>query len=55
LDRLPFTRHRLGYFIAKNVENPFVGLSAGLLLGLLLVPLSAISWGIGVALANIKK
>lgn len=36
--------------LANNVEIPFVGLSAGFYLGLLLVPLGAVLGGVGVAL-----
>jgi len=43
--------------VANNVEIPFVGLSAGFYLGLLLVPLTAVFAGLGVALqaANQSK
>ena len=40
---------------ANNVEIPFVGLSAGFYLGLLLIPLSAVLAGAGVALGSLKK
>jgi len=43
------------YFIANDVEIPFVGLSAGVFGGLLLVPLTAICAAAGVALGNAKK
>ena len=41
--------------IVNNVEIPFIGLSAGVLLGLILVPLSAVLAGAGVALGSLKK
>ena len=41
--------------LANEVEIPFVGLSAGVVLGLLLVPLTLVSAGAGVALASAKK
>eukprot|EP00542_Grammatophora_oceanica_P009889 CAMPEP_0194043030 /NCGR_PEP_ID=MMETSP0009_2-20130614/14731_1 /TAXON_ID=210454 /ORGANISM="Grammatophora oceanica, Strain CCMP 410" /LENGTH=221 /DNA_ID=CAMNT_0038687105 /DNA_START=84 /DNA_END=749 /DNA_ORIENTATION=- len=41
--------------LANNVELPFVGLSAGVTLGLLLVPLTVVFGGVGVALGNLKK
>lgn len=41
--------------LANDVELPFVGLSAGVFLGLLLVPLTAVLTAAGVALANAKK
>jgi len=41
--------------VANDVELPFVGLSAGVFLGLLLVPLAAISAAAGVALSNASK
>lgn len=41
--------------IVNNVEVPFVGLSAGVLLGLLLVPLAVVSGGVGVALSSTSK
>jgi len=43
------------YMIVNDVEIPFVGLSAGFYLGLLLVPLGAISGAVGVTLAGLKK
>ena len=43
------------FFIANDVEVPLIGLSAGLLGGLLLVPLTAISAAAGTALASLKK
>jgi hypothetical protein len=43
------------YLLANDVEVPFVGLPAGVVLGLLLVPLGAISGALGIALNNIKK
>lgn len=41
--------------VTNNVEIPFVGLPAGVLLGALLVPLSVGIGGVGVALASLKK
>ena len=41
--------------VANNVEIPFVGLSAGFYLGLLLVPLAGVLAVVGVALASLKK
>jgi len=41
--------------VANNVEIPFVGLSAGFYLGLLLVPLAGVLAAVGVALASLKK
>lgn len=41
--------------IANGVEVPFVGLPAGALAGLLLVPLTIASAGAGVALGSLKK
>lgn len=41
--------------LANHVEIPFVGLSAGFFLGLLLVPLSVVTGGLGVVLASAKK
>jgi hypothetical protein len=43
------------YLFANNVEVPLVGLSAGVVLGLLLVPLGVVSGGVGIALNNLKK
>merc|ERR1719261_1725322 len=43
------------FFIANDVEVPLIGLPAGLLGGLLLVPLTAISAAAGTALASLKK
>eukprot|EP00543_Licmophora_paradoxa_P011221 CAMPEP_0202457858 /NCGR_PEP_ID=MMETSP1360-20130828/15797_1 /ASSEMBLY_ACC=CAM_ASM_000848 /TAXON_ID=515479 /ORGANISM="Licmophora paradoxa, Strain CCMP2313" /LENGTH=218 /DNA_ID=CAMNT_0049078037 /DNA_START=6 /DNA_END=662 /DNA_ORIENTATION=+ len=43
------------FLFANNVELPFVGLSAGVTLGLLLIPLAAVSGGVGVALSSLKK
>jgi hypothetical protein len=40
---------------ANDVEIPFVGLSAGVFAGLLLVPLGVVSGAAGVALGNLKK
>lgn len=45
----------LEYFlVSNNVQIPFVGLSAGFFLGLLLVPLAAVLGGAGVALTALK-
>mmetsp|Transcript_20046 Transcript_20046/g.30474 ORF Transcript_20046/g.30474 Transcript_20046/m.30474 type:complete len:215 (-) Transcript_20046:173-817(-) len=41
--------------IETNAELPFVGLPAGVFLGLLLVPLSVILTGLGVGLSTLKK
>ena len=41
--------------LANDVELPLVGLSAGVVLGLLLVPLTVVLAGAGVALSNAKK
>lgn len=41
--------------LANNVELPFVGLSAGVVLGLLLVPLTIVSGGVGYALSAAAK
>lgn len=43
------------FLIANNVEVPFVGLPAAGVLGLVLVPLTVVSAGVGVALASAKK
>jgi len=43
------------YLVANDVEVPLIGLPAGALFGLLLVPLTVISGGVGVALAAAKK
>lgn len=43
------------YFLAANVEVPFVGLSAGVVGGLLLVPLTVILAAVGAALSKAKK
>lgn len=43
------------FLLANNVEVPFVGLSAGVVGGLLLVPLTIVSAGVGVALSSTKK
>lgn len=43
------------FFIANDVEVPLIGLPAGLVGGLLLVPLTAISAVAGTALASLKK
>merc|ERR1712176_975108 len=41
--------------VAYNVEIPFVGLSAGFYLGLLLVPVSVITGGLGFYLQSLQK
>lgn len=43
------------YLFASEAELPFVGLSAGVTLGLLLVPLGAVLAVVGNALASLKK
>lgn len=43
------------YLLASGAEVPFVGLSAGAVAGLVLVPLSAVLAGVGVAFGNLKK
>jgi hypothetical protein len=43
------------YLIASGAEVPFVGLSAGVLAGLLLVPLTVVTGGLGVALSSASK
>jgi hypothetical protein len=43
-----------GLLLANHVESPFLGLPAGVFLGLLLVPLTAVSAGAGVALGSLK-
>ena len=42
------------YLFASGAEVPFIGLSAGVVAGLLLVPLTVVSAGVGVALASLK-
>ena len=44
-----------GYLFASGAEVPFIGLSAGATVGLLLIPLGLISAGAGVALGSLKK
>lgn len=41
--------------VTSGVEVPFIGLPAGALLGLLLVPLTGVLAGAGVALGSLKK
>jgi hypothetical protein len=41
--------------VTNHVEIPFLGLPAGVFLGLLLVPLTVASAGAGVALGNLKN
>lgn len=43
------------YLFASGAEIPFVGLSAGLYLGFLLVPLSAVLAVVGGAIGSLKK
>jgi len=43
------------YLFASGAEVPFIGLSAGAVAGLLLVPLSVVSAGVGVALGSLKN
>ena len=43
------------FLFANDVEVPFVGLPAGAVAGLLLVPLGIISGAAGVALGSLKK
>merc|ERR1712176_1013041 len=43
------------YLFASGTEVPFVGLSAGAVLGLVLIPLSVALAGVGVAFQNLKK
>mmetsp|Transcript_11946 Transcript_11946/g.19805 ORF Transcript_11946/g.19805 Transcript_11946/m.19805 type:complete len:216 (-) Transcript_11946:104-751(-) len=43
------------FLLANHVELPFVGLSAGFYLGLLLVPVAGISAIVGTTLAGLKK
>ena len=43
------------YLIASGAEVPFIGLSAGLVAGLLLVPLTVVTGGLGVALGSVSK
>jgi len=44
-----------GFLVTQHVQIPFVGLQAGNLLGLLLVPLAAVSAAGGAALASAGK
>jgi len=44
-----------GTLIANNVEIPFVGLPASVLLGLLFVPLTVVFGGVGVFFSGLKK
>lgn len=43
------------YLFASGAEVPFVGLSAGATVGLLLIPLGVMSAGVGLALGSLKK
>lgn len=43
------------FLLANNVEIPFLGLSAGVFLGLLLIPLSLVLAGAGIFLGSLKK
>lgn len=42
------------YLFASGAEVPFIGLSAGAVAGLLLIPLTVVSAGVGVALGSLK-
>jgi len=44
-----------GFLIVNDVEIPFIGLPAGALAGLLLLPLSVILGGVGVFFGGLKK
>ena len=41
--------------ITNDVEIPFIGLPAGVVLGLLLVPLAAVTGGVGIFFSSLKK
>eukprot|EP01083_Nonionella_stella_P066106 173848_1 len=43
------------YLFVSEAQIPFVGLSAGVFLGLILVPLSAVLAGVGIGIGNLKK
>jgi len=43
------------YLVVSGAEVPFVGLPAGVVAGLLLVPLTVVTGGLGTALASAKK
>ena len=43
------------YLLISDAHISFVGLSAGVFLGLILVPLSAVMAGVGVAVGNLKN
>lgn len=43
------------YLLANDIELPLVGLSAGVTLGLLLIPLGLVSGAAGFALGTLKK
>eukprot|EP00978_Attheya_sp_CCMP212_P008941 scaffold21101_cov56-Attheya_sp.AAC.1 len=43
------------YLVANNVEVPLLGLPAGILIGLLLVPLTVVTGGLGYALTSTNK
>mmetsp|Transcript_29061 Transcript_29061/g.43667 ORF Transcript_29061/g.43667 Transcript_29061/m.43667 type:complete len:222 (+) Transcript_29061:105-770(+) len=43
------------YLFASGAEVPFIGLPAGAVAGLLLIPLTAVSAGVGVALGSLKN
>jgi hypothetical protein len=43
------------FLVANNVQIPFVGLSAGFYLGLLLLPLAAVLAAAGTALASLNS
>ena len=42
------------FLFASGAEVPFVGLPAGAVAGLLLIPLTVVSAGVGVALGSLK-
>ena len=44
-----------GFLVVNDVEVPFIGIPAGALAGLLLVPLTVVAGGAGVVLAGLKK
>ncbi|KAK1745427.1 hypothetical protein QTG54_003351 [Skeletonema marinoi] len=43
------------YLFASDAQVPFIGLPAGAVAGLLLIPLTAVSAGVGVALGSLKN
>ena len=44
-----------GFLVTNDVEIPFVGLPAGVVAGLLLVPLTVVFGGVGVFFSGLKK